>query len=120
MYFDFDIFRAVAEKAFREEFNRDVEACAEMFETMMNIFHYFFNSYREKYGKDHPHLKKEQIRRIMRTMVSDYAYTFGESEDYKEVIDAYFRKSYQRGCDHHINHFFSGMVIDIINYEMMY
>ncbi len=114
---DMNIFRSIAKTSFRDEFRTEPED-NEAFNEMLKIFSNFFTAYRENKGMDHPAISKQQIRRLMRAILynsSEYALT--DAESYCDLIDVYFHKRYQRSCDHRINHFFSGQIIEILIYE---
>lgn len=94
-------------------------------EDYLYVFHYYFRIYEQRFGRPHPHIKREQIRNIMDSM----PYINCESrcgteedlspEDYGPLIDRYFDMDWE-GSDYNINHFFSGQIREMRFYEVLY
>lgn len=77
------------------------------------IFFIYFNLYKRKFGKDHPPLKIEQIKKIILSMPDI------TPEQYPEIIKRYMDTEY-KNCDHNVNHFFSGNIRMLRVYEVGY
>ena len=87
------------------------------------IYHDYFKYYQAFMGKDHPPIKRQQIRRIINAMeyVED---TYGTVIElypftYPALIEQYFCTDF-KNCDRNINHFFSGQIRAVKYYESCY
>ena len=94
------------------------------YDDVLNIFRYFFFSYKEHCGEDHPNVKQEQIKRYILLMPIDgrddgCSYEL-LPEDYPPIIDAYFQTKFDGKCDYRLAHFFSGDIRLYRYYERIY
>lgn len=83
---------------------------------IMDVFDCYFMAYARAFLKTHPHLKLEQIERIIKKM----PYIGGmvaEPYWYCDLIDQHFKTGYGK-CDYNINHFFSGRIRELRYYEV--
>ncbi|EJF39198.1 hypothetical protein HMPREF1141_0551 [Clostridium sp. MSTE9] len=116
MQFNFDVFSALATKAYQA-----ADSPSYSLGEVISVFEYYFRKYEETFGKPHPHIRQEQIQR----MIEDMPFVTGEygnpidiePEDYFPMIDRHFQTQYR--CDYNINHFFSGDIRLYRYYEMM-
>lgn len=110
MLFDFDTFRKIVEQCY--------EPGPYSLGEVLVVFKYYFYHYEKKFGKAHPHIRMEQIRRIAQKM----PYLDEERENevfscvYQYIIDRHFSTRYTR-CDYNINHFFSGKIRELRYHE---
>lgn len=117
--FDFDIFTRVCTQAYKEA------VTPYTLQEVLDVFEYFFDTYREAMGEDHPPLCKAQIARIIQAMPyydklpNDTRDASITPDAYPVLIDAYFHTPFQN-CDYRINHFFSGYVRTMRMYEKLY
>lgn len=115
MVFDFDTFSRLVVKAYKP--------CPYSLEDVLSVFRYYFQRYEDAMGRPHPHIRAEQIGRIIQAMpwvdeIDCARYLADiEPEDYKDLIDQHFRTRY-RNCDYNINHFFSGRVRELRLHEV--
>ena len=96
-------------------------------EEVLQVFHYYFETYEMIFDTAHPMISIDQIARIIdrMPMVLDGDYESRSMidispEDYEAIIDQHFVTKYKRGCDYNINHFFSGQIRDLRYYETLY
>ena len=120
MTFDFDTFSALVTKAYQRITDHPYTL-----KDVLSIFQYYFEAYEKKQGQPHPHIRQEQIWRIIHLMPwvdpspSDSAYEHIGLEEYLVLIDQHFKTKY-RHCDYNINHFFSGRIRELRFYETCY
>lgn len=96
------------------------------FEEILEVFKSFFSAYRDRFHEDHPNMKAEQVREIIRKIpwIDDYMKCLCDVADidadtYAVLIERYFRTPF-RNCDYRINHFFSGQIRALRFYETLY
>lgn len=117
MLFDFQTFSRLVERVYQGGPYTSDE--------VLWVFEYYFWRYEEEFGRPHPHIRLEQIERIVRIMPFIDRDSIGggmydiDPEHYKEIIDQHFRTAY-RNCDYNINHFFSGQIRELRFYERCY
>jgi hypothetical protein len=89
---------------------------------------YFLKQYQKYMGEEHPALKLDQWLSVVSVM-SQCAYDAGLErflgvditfDELKIMIDSYFDKTYQDGCDHRLLHFTSSGVFTNLYYEKLY
>lgn len=110
------VFEAIATKAYQA-----VDSPLYSLGEVVSIFEYYFSKYEKAFGIAHPHVRKEQVQR----MIEDMPFVTGEygnpvdlePEDYFSIIDRHFQTQYR--CDYNINHFFSGDIRLFRFYETM-
>ncbi len=77
-------------------------------EEAVEVISYFIEAYQRHMGKDHPALKPSTWKRVSETLFvmedSDRYYDLS-IDDLKAIVDHYFTKSYQAGCNYAITHF---------------
>ena len=105
---------------FIEKIYKTIEPFEGMFslEETVCVFWMYFDEYELRRGQPHPHLKAEQVRKIITQLDfcegSYSAIPFTEADltvdDYAKIIPAHFRTKYRSGCDYGINHFFAGNI----------
>lgn len=117
LLFDFDTFAGLVQRAYDGE--------PYTLEQVLSVFKYYFWRYEETFGHPHPHIRMEQIRRIIQIMPFIDRDSIGgsiydiEPENYQEMIDQHFKTAY-KNCDYNINHFFSGQIRELRLYETCY
>ena len=81
------------------------------YEDVHNVFVHYFTKYEDTLGLPHPHIKEEQIRRIVAVMpFLDEEHTRRiDLKYYPLIIDRHFNTKY-KNCDYNINHFFAGII----------
>lgn len=120
MLFDFQTFSAFAAKAYKE-----LGGSPYTLDEVLSVFHYYFEKYEQYSGEPHPHIRLEQIKRIIHVMPymsQDFPSGAGSDLDadcYPILIDQHFQTEYQN-CDYRINHFFSGSIRELRFYETCY
>lgn len=114
MLFDFHMFQKIVERCY--------EPGPYSLEEVLDVFKTYFLCYEEKFGRPHPNIRAEQIRKIIRKM--PYMEKNGEQLFLDEVpgdifpcvypyiIRRHFMTKYS-GCDYGINHFFSGRIREL-------
>jgi len=122
MYFNFPIFSRLAKRAYD-----DIGGSSYSFEEVISVFRYYFQKYEQVHERIHPHIRLEQIERIIEAMPfidreHSHAGDIGdlEPDDYEGLIDLHFKTEYNvgfGGCDYNINHFFSGDIRLLRYYE---
>jgi hypothetical protein len=82
---------------------------------------YFLNMFQATQRDQHPHLKPDQWQYAIDTIfdVEDDPTAIDE-ESCRAIIDKYFSKKYQDGCDYHLAHFLSYGVKKNLFYEELY
>lgn len=117
MLFDFDTFSQLVSKVYEEN--------PYTVDQVLWVFKYYFWCYEIKFKRPHPHIRMEQIRRIVQIMPYVHRDDIGnyvadiELEQYQEIIYQHFKTKY-RNCDYNINHFFSGQIRELRLYEVCY
>lgn len=92
-------------------------------EEAYGVFDYYFKAYRNRFGEDHPNLRKAQVKRIVERMPEVFRYTVGVSsisidpETYEYMIEAYLDTEFAGCVDYNINHFFSGQIRELLFYQ---
>lgn len=114
MLFDFDTFAGLAKQCY--------EPGPYSLDEVLFVFKTYFSGYERKIGRPHPHIRMEQIKRIIRKMPY-----FDEEEArmlsgsgvpgifpsfYKYIIIRHFETPYP-ACDYNVNHFFSGRIREL-------
>lgn len=112
MIFDFDTFAGLAKQCY--------EPGLYSLDEVLFVFKTYFSGYERKIGRPHPHIRMEQIKRIIRKMPyldeedaisgSDIPGVFPQS--YMYIIRRHFETPYP-ACDYNINHFFSGRIREL-------
>ena len=116
MKFDFNTFSKIAYWAYRELKQADLMIFS--FDECLNIFYEYFSMYEEKQKKAHPHIRKDQIKQIIKAMPECDDFEI-YADDYESIIKQHFATEY-RNCDYNINHFFSGVIRLLRFYEVCY
>lgn len=119
MFFDFDTFARITASVYPEA------ATSYTLQDVLTIFRYFFGAYELNRCQVHPHIRRDQILRIIEVM--DGYNLDGlvggletvDPDSYPDLIDAYFETYFPR-CDYRINHFFSGKVRTMRMFETLY
>ena len=114
--FDFGRFVIAAKLAYRR-----CESSALSFNEVLQVFHYYFETYELIFGIAHPMISIEQITRIIEKMpfINEDCDIIMTPEDYQVIIDQHFITEY-RDCDYNINHFFSGRIREMRCFETLY
>ncbi len=86
------------------------------------VLRYFMAAYKETFGKDHMKLKPVTWQEVADTLFSVYDEYFNRTleiypEDLENMIDHYFLKQYQDGCNYCVTHFNSPRVKKINYFE---
>ena len=84
-------------------------------DTITNIFVYFYKTYRKALGKDHTRLTQANMLKAIERLVSDVdAFTgWDEMEDFRRLIDDYFKPTHEyKNCNHSILHFTDEKIIN--------
>ncbi len=87
---------------------------------------YFLHAYKEHRGEEHPKLKPEQWYEYIMAMSSFYDPDLGSDrgesslDELKIMIEKYFQKQYQDGCDYRLAHFVSPGVFKNLFYEKIF
>lgn len=87
---------------------------------------YFLHAYKEYRGEEHPKLKPEQWYEYTLAMSSFYDPDIGSDrgesslDELKIMIEKYFQKQYQDGCDYRLAHFVSPGVFKNLFYENVF
>ena len=111
MQFDFDTFTHLVTKVYNDG--------PYTLEEVLTVFKYYFLKYEAVMGQPHPHIRMDQIRRIIQKMPNISTRVDVDAEVYSDLIDRHFATKY-RGCDYNINHFFSGRIRELRFYETGY
>ena len=119
---DMDIFRRMLSSVMR-----DMESIYTEDEAF-SVFRYYFTAYKRTFGIDHPHIRKQQIERIVELMPywkeQNPNYSDGqdvlEPEEYQVLIDCHFQTDYAGKINYNINHFFSGRIRELLYYKFLY
>ncbi len=101
MNFNIKLFNVLATKAFYRVTGEEKSPLDFTVEDVLFIFGYYFQIYEYVFREVHPHIRVEQIERIIKAM-PHFAL-----DSYEVLIDRHFNTQY-RNCDYNINHFFSG------------
>lgn len=112
--FDFDTFIKVAHQAYKELEQADIFS----FDECLYVFYKYFATYEEAKGTAHPHIRKEQVKQILKAMPECEDIELGPGM-YDGLIEQHFSTKY-RHCDYNINHFFSGSIRRLRFYEILY
>ena len=87
------------------------------------VFEYYFTAYELTFGENHPHIRLEQIERIIQAMPviigNCNSEQYIDAEGYTALIDKHFETQY-RNCDYNVNHFFSGDIRAMRYFETLY
>ena len=89
-------------------------------EELAEVFDLYLHKFRLFTGREHPELKREQLRALavivpyFSASTSDPRLMSGEAceilpEQYGRIMDNYFASKY-KGCNYHIHHFFAGQI----------
>jgi len=84
---------------------------------------YFLDKFARIQKDQHPHLKPNQWQEAIDTIFNvkfDDGNKEIDSEQCKRIIDVYFEKKYQVGCDYHLPHFLSEGIKKNLFYEELY
>jgi len=125
MLFDFDYFAKVAASVYNEENPYTLPECLE-------VFWHYFQQYEEHTGHPHPPIRAAQVAKIMQDMPflkrpdpalmefvrENFNYDPVDiyPDEYPCMIRLHFRTKY-KNCDYNINHFFSGRIRELRQYE---
>lgn len=107
MLFDFELFKRLVKECY--------EPGPFTLDETLRVFYLYFREYEEVFGRPHPSIRKDQIRRIIHVMPYIDPEDIGayhadiDAEAYSDIIERHFRTRY-RHCDFNINHFFSGSI----------
>ena len=120
MYFNFQIFSRLTERAYKSagitEYSLD---------EVLAVFRHYFKRYEETFKEVQPNIRLAQIERLIKSM--PYIDGDGKSgaggdisvDEYRAMIDVHFKTQY-RSCDYNVNHFFSGDIRLLRYYEAIY
>lgn len=79
----------------------------------MEIFEYFYTQYEKTFGRPHPNIKTESIKKLIQAMPfitdPDTGKIDLEPQDYFRMIDDYFKQTFEN-CNYSIAHFMSGNI----------
>ncbi len=86
---------------------------------------YFVRAYRKHRGREHPALKPETWKQVAQSLftVHDEAYNMShemDEDDLERMINHYFTKTYQDGCNYSIVHFNNDGIKKVNFYEAAY
>ena len=85
---------------------------------------YFLDRYKIHWGDQHPYLRPEQwqdaIDDIFAVNLEHDDFYDLDAEECRTLIDAYFTKQYQAGCDYRLMHFLSAGVKKVLYYENLH
>lgn len=86
---------------------------------LLKTYEYYMKCYRDKVGKPHPKLKTKQKDNVLLAILSN-AENLGipTIKDWQILIDTHFARALK--TDWNINHFASGMVIELLFYDKLY
>lgn len=111
MLFDFETFQTLVARSY--------EPGPYSLGDVLSVFRYYFQCYEEKFGRPHPNIRTQQIRRIVTKMpyitaemereLSGSGFPEIPATVYPYIIDKHFETEYLQ-CDFNINHFFSGKI----------
>lgn len=107
MQFDFEKFALLVKQCY--------QASPFSLEEVLEIFRFYFAEYERTFKHPHPHIKMEQIGRIIRVMpfADESSLATGTvdflPDEYPDMIEQHFQTQYQH-CDFNINHFFCGKI----------
>lgn len=92
---------------------------------VLDLFRYFYRTYKAKFKRDHPHITTDTIRGIIQDIPEACDEETGMSvefcyDDYPPMIRKYFKSDFGEGCDYTIQHFMSGKIRYIKYYETQY
>lgn len=116
------IFSQLAEREYQAVL-KDTPDYPYSLDEVLDIFCTFFEQYAKHRGEQHPHLKRELIRKYIQLMPcrseagGENAYY--DVYKYKDIIRHYFSTPFKK-CDYHIGHFFSGDIRVYREFEIMY
>lgn len=115
--FDYDIVRRQISKACMEQGVSNAIQISDI----QDIIIAFLMAYRYEKGEDHPRISQKEIGNIVDKIVYPIEELDGADLGfYKLIIERYFAKDYERGCDYHISHFFNEKIQKILCYEADY
>lgn len=118
MEFNFDIFTAIATKAYQT-----VDNPIFTLDEVLAVFKYYFERFEDTFGEVHPNIRMSQIKELIERMPyidDEHGRTQDlDPESYQDMIDQHFRTQY-RNCNYRINHFFSGSIRTLRYYETLY
>lgn len=123
-----DFFKAIASKQYCivcQEFADKGSTYPLPFDDVLDVFITFFEGYKDHFHEEHPHVKGEQVRKIIRRIpwLDDTHDTFSDidldADAYAVIIPKYFATPF-RNCNYRINHFFSGQVRALRYFELLY
>lgn len=118
MKFDFDTFIKIAYQAYKELKQASIFYMGFSFDECLHVFYKYFATYEEVNGTTHPHIRRDQIKQIIKAMPECEDVEF-ESYMYDDLIEQHFLTRYCY-CDYNINHFFSGRIRLLRFYEVLY
>ena len=112
MQFDFETCAALVPETQDTEFTREI---------IVGRFRCYFQTYEDAFGRAHPPIRREQIKRITAAIpnVTDAAGRdlYVTPECYPAMISRHFHTDYREGCDYNINHFFAGRIRELRLFE---